>query len=95
MDFLWLLLGCGGLLASSLAELCAPPLAAAALLAAVQGRLATWRCLAVAALAVLQGLADGQRNFAFNMLRSRLVARLRERAFKVLMEQELPGKEMI
>ena len=87
-DLLHLLLGCLGLLSSSLCELLSPPLAAAALFAALQGRAALGRCLGVAALALLQGLADGLRSFAFNMLRSSLVANLRAEAFKVLITQE-------
>eukprot|EP00435_Cladocopium_sp_Y103_P010624 s989_g2.t1 len=91
IDYLWLALGSAGLLLSSCAELASPPLAAAALFAAVQGRgqILLPRCLAVAAVALLGGAAEGLRNFAFNMLRSRLVARLREEAFAVLMSQEM------
>ncbi|CAK9064720.1 unnamed protein product [Durusdinium trenchii] len=90
-DFLWLGLGCAGLVLSSLAELASPPLAAAALFSAVQGRhhLLLPRCAAVAGVAVLSGAAEGLRNFSFNMLRSNLVARLRQEAFGVLMSQEL------
>eukprot|EP00913_Durusdinium_trenchii_P027082 g25416.t2 len=73
-DFLWLGLGCAGLVLSSLAELASPPLAAAALFSAVQGRhhLLLPRCAAVAGVAVLSGAAEGLRNFSFNMLRSNL-----------------------
>ncbi|CAJ1427134.1 unnamed protein product [Effrenium voratum] len=90
-DILWLVLGSAGLLLSSLAELASPPLAAGALFAAVQGQREVLlpRCLAVAAVALLSGAAEGLRNFAFNMLRSRLVAHVRRSAFFVLMAQEL------
>ncbi|CAE7452066.1 ABCB26 [Symbiodinium sp. KB8] len=47
------------------------------------------RACAVAAAAILGGVAEGLKNFAFNMLRSRLVSRLREDAFDALMGEEL------
>ncbi|CAE7233653.1 ABCB26 [Symbiodinium sp. CCMP2592] len=92
IDYLWLFLGVSGLVLTSLAEVASPPLVAAALFAAVEGsgrvQLAQRAC-AVAAAAVLGGVAEGLKNFAFNMLRSRLVSRLREDAFDALMGEEL------
>ncbi|CAE7420560.1 ABCB26 [Symbiodinium natans] len=92
IDYLWLSLGILGLLFTSLAEVASPPLVSAALFAAVQGlgrALLCQRATAVAAAALVGGCAECLKNFAFNMLRSRLVARLRADTFDALLGQEL------